>query len=1063
MKRITLLSLFFGLSAAFSVAAAAEGSVRWMDPSVFEVNRKPMSSSMVAFPSGAKAVPGLDYKASEQYMSINGRWKFFWTPNADDKRPSDFFKPGFDDASWAEIPVPGMWELNGYGDPLYVNSEYPWQNFFRNNPPFVPKERNAVGLYRHSVGIPAAWKDKDIFIHIGGATSNVTLWVNGSEVGYSQDSKLEAEFDITPFVKAGGNALLAMELHRWCDGSYLEDQDFWRLSGINRECYIYCRDKARMLDVKITPDLVNSYSDGSLGVKVVTTEPVSKVRCTLSDPNGKVVARFGAEPCDGTIALNDFEPLISPLPSGKCFEAAVNVRKALKWSAEAPNLYVLNVSVCGADGKVTEQAAFNVGFRKVEIVNAQLLVNGKAVLIKGVDRHELNENTGYYVSREDMLKDIKTLKELNMNAVRTCHYPDSPVWYDLCDQYGIYLVDEGNIESHGMGYGPASLAKNPIFRDAHIARDKRMVLRDYNHPSVIVWSLGNEAGNGQNFYDCYDWVKSADPTRPVQYERAIEKGDYEIDRNTDIFCPMYAEYDRCEKYSQSDAVRPLIQCEYAHAMGNSLGGFKEYWDLIRKYPKYQGGFIWDFADQALAWKDPATGKVTYRFGGDYNDRDISSGNFNCNGVVASDRSFHPGAYEVQYQYQNIWTGDAGVKDGKVTVFNENFFIGLDKYAMEWNVTVDGRATALKGRVEKLKVPASSSAVVALGYKAADIDALGQGEKILNVRYVLKSADGILEKGSEVARGQIAISAYDYAAAMQQGAASNSGLKVVGNSVEGDGFCLTFNGRGWLSSYVADGTQMLAEPLVPQFYRALVDNDNGAVEGSYDKQTWLFWRDVKMVPVYFGIETKGTDAVARGEYYIKELNTSLAFDYVIAPDGSIRVTESMKAGSKAKNYIKNMLRFGMQFAMPGEFGTVKFYGAGPWETYSDRRSGAVTGLYEQKVSEQFYPLYVACGESGTHADLRWWELCNAAGKGLHFCAEVPFLACAIPYPMSQIDRRSPDYRLHPTELDSDGKVHANIDYLQQGVGCVNSWGRLPRPEYMIPYRDYSWTFMITPIK
>ena len=1028
-------------------SGAKTAQPRWLDPSVNEVNREPMRSSFIAYPAGVKAVATAEFSKSPLYRSIGGEWKFLGMQNADDPRPADFYKPGFNDSSWGVMPVPGLWELNGFGDPMYTNIPYPWQNFFRNNPPFVPSERNHVGMYRRTIEVPADWKGNDIFIHIGSATSNVTLWVNGREVGYSEDSKLAAEFNITKFVKPGAGNLFAMEIYRWCDGSYLEDQDFWRLSGIGRDCYIYCRPKARLADVKITPDMVNSHNDGILGVRIETVGAVASVKLTLSDPRGKVL-----------------EERTVPVAKNAVF-AEFKVADARRWSAENPALYRLEVAAMAAKGTVIEHTAFGVGFRKVEIRDRQLLVNGRPILIKGADRHEMNPYTGYYLTKEDMLKDIEVLKKLNINAVRTSHYPNSPLWYDLCDQYGIYLVDEGNIESHAMGYGDKTLARNPLYYEAHQQRDRRMVLRDYNHPSVIIWSMGNECGNGRNFLDSYDWIKAYDTTRPVQFEQAHESSLGPLGktmRNTDIVCPMYPTHEWCEEYcASSDNPRPLILCEYAHAMGNSMGGFKEYWDLVRKYPAFQGGFIWDFVDQALAWKDPLSGKLTWRFGGDYNNVDVSDGNFNCNGLVSPSRDIHPCTYEVRYQYQNIWTSDADARDGKIGVRNENFFVCLDNVGMEWEVAVEGRSF-LKGAVDKLEVKPQASTVLKLGYSAAGLEALPAGETFLNVRYFLKKDSGILKAGTEIAWAQIPLKAYDWTL---KASAAGGKLDVdkAARSVAGEGFSVRFNDFGWLCSYKVKGKEMLSSPVEPQFYRAPTDNDEGVINsGSRVRQSWLDWRDVKWECKFFSLTAAGGVAVAEAEYSSGRLNTDISFRYEIAPDGKVKVLEMMKKGNAKATVLVNMFRFGCGFAMPGEFDTVEFYGEGPWENYIDRRSASSIGLYRQNVAGQFYQQYVETGESGTHSGLRWFALKNAAGEGLLVRSGAEFSASAIDYPMSQIDRYSPDWRQHPSELEPDGLTHVNIDAVQQGAGGIDSWGKMPRPEHRVLYADRKWEFVIEPL-
>ena len=558
MKAKRLLPLLFVGCVAQTMAQTFN---EWRDPEVNEMNRAPMHTSYFAFGNEKEALMG-DKTQQENYLSLNGLWKFNWVKDAD-MRPTDFYQKNFDDSKWGTMPVPGLWELNGYGDPIYINVGYAWREHFKNNPPEVPVKENHVGSYRRTVVVPDTWKGKQVFIHLGSVTSNVYLWVNGRFVGYSEDSKLEAEFDVTPYLKKGEN-LIAFQTFRWCDGTYLEDQDFFRLSGVGRDCYLYAREKKRIQDIRITPELDEAYRDAQLAVQL-DLQGKGQVNLRLLDAEGKEIA--------------------STSVSGKgTLKTGIAVQNPKKWTAETPYLYTLLAEYV-SEKEVKEVIPVKVGFRKVEIKNGQLCVNGQPVLIKGANRHEMDPNSGYVVSRERMLQDIRIMKEMNINAVRTCHYPDDAYWYELCDKYGIYMVAEANIESHGMGYGDKTLAKREDYRLAHLQRDKRNVQRNFNHPSVIIWSMGNEAGFGPNFEECYRWTKKEDPSRPVMYERA-EKNEF-----TDIYCPMYLGYEGSEKYAKGNDPRPLIQCEYAHAMGNSQGGFKEYWDLVRKYPKYQGGFI----------------------------------------------------------------------------------------------------------------------------------------------------------------------------------------------------------------------------------------------------------------------------------------------------------------------------------------------------------------------------------------------------------------------------------------------------------------------------------------
>ncbi len=1050
MKKLILGAVTIVLS----LNAMAAKDPKWQDPKFFEENRLPMRSTFIVTPTAEDAVAEHDFTKSPLYRSIGGVWKFYWTANATDPQPQEFWSPKFDDSEWGTMPVPGLWEMNGYGAPVYTNSRYPWHKFFKDNPPYVPTEQNAVGSYRHHIEIPAEWRGKQIFVHIGSATSNLSLWVNGHYVGYSEDSKLEAEFDITKYVKAGGENLFAMQIYRWCDGSYLEDQDFFRLSGIGRDCYIYARDKKHLEDVKFVADLHDNYTKGHLDLNVTTTKGVKEVRFTLAAPCGKQIKQE-----------------IVSVEKGKV-ERCWHLDKVSPWSAEIPTLYRLTVEVLDK-GKTIEAAAFKVGFRKIEIKNAQLLVNGCPVYIKGANRHEMNPNTGYYVTREDMIRDIQIMKELNINAVRTCHYPNSPLWYDLCDEYGLYVCDEANIESHGMGYKDKTLAKDPQYEAAHLSRDQRMVLRDFNHPSVIYWSLGNEAGNGPNFHKCYDWIKAYDKSRPVHYEQAnVVRYKYSKSMyNTDIDCPMYADYDQCEAHSKGNNPfnRPLIQCEYAHAMGNSLGGLKEYWDLVRKYPTFQGGYIWDFVDQALAWRDEK-GMLTYRYGGCWNSVDASDETFCCNGFIAANRQYHPSAYEVKHQYQNIWASAANLTIGRVAVLNENFFKGLENVRLVWTLMANGKAVK-SGIVENLDIAPQKKADIQLGYNANDIKAL-EGEILLNISFVLKSAEPLLPAGYEVARNQLSISAYDYAAAfaaaLPKGVENKkkSCLTLDGRKISGAKFSAEFNAEGFLSSYIYNGTQLLSKPMQPEFYRTVVENEHGVRKNRKNgiiHKHWLVWRiDTPVLNKFNAKELKNKCIEVEATYKYAKSGATVIMTYIIAPDGTISVSEKMNKGI-GEEKVSQMLRFGMDLAMPAAFDTIEFYGAGEHETYIDRTSGALIGVYKQNVADQFWSFYARPQESGAHCDLRWWRITDTAGRGFEVRSDDTFQANALPYAMEQYDIYSDNFRKYSQLLEKDGNTYINIDKAQMGVGCINSWGRLPLEEYQLPYTDREFKFILRPLK
>ena len=789
-----------GLFAALAVSGSAQSFKEWQDPEVNAVNRAPMHTNYFAYESEDAATVGKKEQSSN-YMSMNGTWKFFWVKDAD-ARPTDFWKVGYNDLGWDNLQVPAVWELNGYGDPIYVNTGYAWRNQFKNNPPQVPTENNHVGSYRREFVIPASWKGKDIIAHFGSVTSNMYLWVNGKYVGYSEDSKLEAEFNLTSYLKPGQKNLIAFQVFRWCDGTYLEDQDFFRFSGVGRDCYFYARDKKRIEDIRVTPDLDANYQNGSLNI-ALTLKGSGTVNLELVDAAGKQVASTTTKG-SGSVVMNVDNPF--------------------KWSAESPYLYTLHASMQGS----SEVIPVKVGFRKIEQKNGQILVNGKAVLFKGANRHELDPDGGYVVSPERMLQDIQVMKKFNINAVRTCHYPDANLWYDLCDKYGIYVIAEANVESHGMGYGDETLAKRADYKKAHLERNQRNVQRGFNHPSIIFWSLGNEAGFGANFEAAYNWVKAEDPSRPVQYEQAHGN------EFTDVYCPMYADYARMEKYAQTkDIKKPLIQCEYAHAMGNSQGGFKEYWDLIRKYPALQGGFIWDFVDQSVRWTGK-NGVSIYAYGGDFNRYDASDNNFCDNGLISPDRVPNPHMYEVSYFYQNIWTTPADLTQGELNVYNENFFRDLSAYYMEWTVLANGEAVR-SGRVENLDVAPQQTAKIKL-----DLGHVCKcKEWVLNVSYRLKNREGLLPAGYVVAKDQLVLNPYkDPDMDLKNVAETNMDVvvpQVKDNDwnylvVEGNDFSLEFNKHtGYLSRYEVGGTEMMKEgaQLTPNFWRAPTDNDMGA--------------------------------------------------------------------------------------------------------------------------------------------------------------------------------------------------------------------------------------------
>lgn len=1032
--------------AAVASAAAKNDLPDWQDPFVLQENRMPMSAH---FETG-----GLK-------QTLNGMWDFCWYETID-SRSSDFFRPDFDASGWDRMPVPGLWEMNGYGDPVYVNVGYAWSGHYTSTPPIPAQWHNYAGQYRRTFVLDESWDGKDIFLHIGSATSNVRVWVNGKEVGYSEDSKLEARFNITKYVKQGEN-LIALEIFRWCDGTYMEDQDFWRFTGIARDVYVYSREKNRLEDIRVVAS-----ASGEASVYAEVSKGIKSLHLTVLDPYGKEVA-------SQDVQVISKERSERGLP---VVRTSVRVPSVRQWTAETPWLYTLEVSVSDKKGQ-TEETAIEIGFRDVCIKDGQLLVNGKPVLIKGANRHEMNPYKGYVVTEADMIQDILIMKKLNINAVRTCHYPDDNLWYSLCDRYGLYVVDEANVESHGMMYGPGVLAKNPDFEKAHVDRAVRLVQRDFNHPSVIIWSLGNEGGDGPNYAASYDAVKAMDSSRPVQYEPAIWNG------KTDIFCPMYFDYRDCERYASSNPEKPLIQCEYAHAMGNSMGGLKEYWDLVRKYPSYQGGFIWDFVDQALRWPSAEGGTDhVFVYGGDFNDYDPSDNSFCCNGIIAADRTYHPHAYEVAYQYRPIHTSSADPLSGVVDVYNEYFFIDLSRYMMEWDIEVDG-AKVLAGVVASLDVAPQETAKVTLGFNEADIleafgaETLASYDVYLNVRYVLKRADGILPAGSEVAYDQICINE-----AALPALANASGLPEYGENGNLHIFYgeMTFDGSdnvrvapwkavfdsslGALVGYGLGEKALVENPLMPCLARAVIENDLGAKQ---DKRQEM-WRKAEFKVTSFEVARTDSCYVVSVAFEPVAEAAQIRMRYEVYADGTIAVTESLTDAGKLAE-APMLPRFGVDFAMNGTYSTFEFFGMGPHENYSDRVSSALMGHYVQRVEDQYHYGYVRPQESGTKTRIKWMRVLDDNGAGFEIRSDVKFSASALPFNWKEMDvRMLDDNQAHSLELKAKsydnerslGKTWVNIDLAQMGLACVNSWGAWPLEQYRLNAQPYEFRFVLAPV-
>lgn len=1046
-------------SSVKTVAIKQPTFTEWHDLQVNEINRLPLHTMHFAYDPNDFPGTGAEYldkKKSMNYLSLEGTWKFNWVANADE-RPTDFYKTDLDDSKWNNIQMPGNWEMLGYGQPEYVNVGFAWRGHFDQQPPAVPIKDNHVGSYRREINIPSNWDGKRVIAHFGSVTSNIYLYVNGKFAGYAEDSKVAAEFDITPFLKKGKN-LIAFQTFRWCDGSWCEDQDFWRLSGPARENYLYARSKDhRLLDVRVETDLKNNYKDGYLNI-TAKVQGNTLAYFGLYDPDGKEVIVTGTDNVKNGVA-----------------KYQLRVKNVRKWSAETPNLYTLVVSPIQNGGMYLpyEIVQVKVGFRKVEIKNKQFLVNGQPVLLKGADRHEMDPDEGYNVSEQRMIQDIMMMKRMNINAVRTCHYPDDPRWYDLCDKYGLYVVAEANQESHGFGYGDDAAAKKPEFAKQIMERNQHNVSMFFNHPSIVTWSLGNETVMGDNFLQAYKWIKSQDKTRPVQYEQA-RRGE-----GTDIFCPMYYPVAASEKYAKDpNSPMPLIQCEYNHTMGNSGGNLSDYWDLIRKYPILQGGFDWDFVDQALhrnivkpmsilpyKMNNEELRKIEYCYGGDYNKYDPSDNNFNCNGIIGPDRQMNPHAYEVAYQYQNIWTKMVNAETGEVSVHNENFFRDLSNYALAWRLEEDGVETQ-NGTIADLDVPAQQTKNFTIPYDKSKI----KGKEVfLNIDFRLKEAEPLLTAGQVMAYAQLPVvtkqaCSGDCSKMLAQG----HGKKKMKLAAKKDNVVavttpnLTFKidrSTGLISEYAYNGKSLLGEggTLKPNFWRAPTDNDMGA--GLQKK--FKAWKnpqmDLKNIDVKKDKKTNSVTILT--SFDMPEVQGQMDITYVVfANTGAVKVTEDFKATEGAK--VSDMFRFGMLMQMPYTMEKSNYYGRGPIENYSDRKDCMRIGVYTDDADNQYFP-YIRPQESGTKSDIRWWKQTDATGLGLQVKSCTPFYASAIHFDTEELDDGDDKEQRHSFDLKKSKFTNLFLDSAHMGVGGENSWGAWPLEKYRVHYGNKTFTFTLIP--
>lgn len=1024
-----------------------------LTPEIVSVNRMPMRASAFAFENRALA-EARTKERSAYFLSLNGSWKFDWVQDPR-KRPLDFYKTDFDDAAWRNFKVPANWELNGYGLPIYVNQPYEFTGHVKRgaqlNPPFdIPEDNNPVGSYRKKVELPTSWNGRQIFIHLGAVKSAFFIWVNGKKVGYSEDSKLAAEFDITNYVQPGEN-LIALQVFRWSDGSYLECQDMWRISGIERDVYLYATPKLDLRDFKVAATLDSTYSTGLLNIdldvgnyridqKTLHSKPDSfSVSMELTDAKGN---KMWKQESGLQTVLGNYHTSLS---------WKTEVKNVQPWSAEIPYLYTVFFTLKNKTGAVQEVIAQRVGFRSVEIKGSDLLVNGKRVFLKGVNRHEHNPRTGHTLTKEDMRKDMEMMKKLNINAVRHSHYPPDPYWMELCDEYGLYVVDEANIESHGRGYDLAiTLGNNKQWRVPHLERIERMYERDKNHPSIIAWSLGNEAGNGVNFYEGYAWLKKAD-TRPVQYERA------EWDFNTDLIVPQYPDPDWLVAYATEKEPRPLIMSEYAHIMGNSLGNFKEYWDAIENHPRLQGGFIWEWIDQSI--DTVKNGRRIKAYGGDFPlegpvPYNFSDNNFCVKGVVTAYREPTPMAVEVKKVYQYIKTTYEG--NNTLRIYNSYFFRDIANVQLNWEVLENGNVVE-NGTVQNLDAMPRQSSTVLLPVKTKPKEGR---EYFLNVHYVSKEGAPFLEKGYEVACEQFALNDLPVAnkAVFAKGEIN---ANRTGNIIRlsGKDFVIEFDtARGVLESYAYKKQPLLEHGPEPAYWRAPTDNDIGA---GFNKSLRM-WRQAYSAGRLTDASLKKNSDGSYTVSFKKELLNGDAVQeqgFTVYADGTVNVDNLFTA---VKGKYPLLLRMGNDLQFDKQYNAIQWYGRGPGENYRDRKTASLIGVYKQTTDEQYFP-YARPQESGNKTEVRWVRFTNGQGRGVQFGFADSLLSfSALPYSLDDLDPGEEKKQYHSGELAKRNEIYVHIDLQQTGVQGIDSWGSWPLETYRIPFASQHYSYWIKPL-
>ncbi len=1021
LKKRTFLLLLAGLTATVFASAQKQPLPEWQSQYAVGLNKLAPHTYVWPYANASDIEKPGGYEQSPYYMSLNGKWKFHWVKNPDN-RPKDFYQPSYYTGGWADINVPGNWERQGYGIAIYVNETYEFDDKmfnFKKNPPLVPHAENEVGSYRRTFKVPADWKGRRVVLCCEGVISFYYVWVNGKLLGYNQGSKTAAEWDITEVLTEGEN-VVALEVYRWSSGAYLECQDMWRLSGIERDVYLYSTPKQYIADYKLNASLdKETYKDGLFGLEVTVEGPsstASSITYTLKDTFGKAVLKDAINiKSRGLSNFIAFEEKKIP-----------NVKP---WSAEYPNLYTLVLELKDAQGKVTELTGCEVGFRTSEIKNGRFCINGVPVLVKGTNRHE-HSQLGRTVSKELMELDIKLMKEHNINLVRNSHYPTHPYWYQLCDRYGLYMIDEANIESHGMGYGPASLAKDSTWLTAHMDRTHRMYERSKNHPAIVIWSLGNEAGNGINFERTYDWLKSVDKTRPVQYERA------EQNYNTDIYCRMYRSVDEIKAYvAKKDIYRPFILCEYLHAMGNSCGGLKDYWDVFENEPMAQGGNVWDWVDQSFREIDK-NGKWHWTYGGDYGPEGIPSfGNFCCNGLVNADRQPHPHLLEVKKVYQNIKATLLSPKNMKLRIKNWYDFSNLNEYELHWNVTADNGEKIAEG-TKVLDCEPHATIDVSLGNVILPKIVR---EAYLNISWTRREASPMIAEDWEVAYDQFVI-------------AGNKNYTGYRPQKAGETTFTVDKETGALTSLALDGKELLATPITLSLFRPATDNDNR------DKNGARLWRKAGLDNLTQKVtslkEGKNTTTAAIELLNAKGQKVGTAdFIYTLDKNGALKIRTTFQPDTAI---VKSMARLGLTFRVADTYDQVSYLGRGDNETYADRDQSGKIGLY-QTTPERMFHYYVTPQSTGNRTDVRWTKFTDRSGEGIFVDSNRPFQFSIVPFSDVLLEKAR-----HINELERDGLVTVHLDAEQAGVGTATC-GPGVLPQYLVPLKKQSFEFTLYPVK